>query len=305
MSGLDRKHEDGRDLSQLYLELSSKRKAKREDATQPSKPLVEPRIQDNFLVTSHPDSNVTNQPAAQLEVGQSCDISAKPTKEAIRTNNVVNWETVMLDIQHLDPNKVKLEPISFLLVCRLAACIPSNVDMEIIKEELRKQGVETDEYLLRLKGTSKGVGWNPRDMCTALAIWRRNRLTDEFDVPLLLFPRSASNTGVVSDRQKTVVSNSLAIKYLPEYQVNHPPPNESPVRRPPKNFVPASLDVPLPCCSRIQSNVESNSATPRKPTDIQNLGSQAHSRSKRKREEGEEAMAGLRDQLHGKIPRKY
>lgn len=214
-------------MSQLYLELSSKRTMRRGDHIQASKPWVVSRSQDKLPIASHTEPNATSRPAAQLGTERSQDVFRKPADEAARTNNALDWETIMLDIQYQDSTKVNLESIPFLLVCRSMARIPSNVEMNAVKEELQKQGVVAEAFLLRLKGTSKDVGWNLRDMCTMLTIWRRNRSENEFDVPLQLVPCSSANTEHVADQEEIIVSDPVRSRMLTDQATSLQSPNRN------------------------------------------------------------------------------
>lgn len=179
----------------------------------------------------------------------------------------------MLDIQHLDASKVKLEPTPFLFVCRFTACIPSNVDMKSIKDELQKQGVTIDEFFLRLKSTSKDVGWDLRDMCTALTIWRRNRSSNEFDVQLYLVPHSTPNTEDVSDREEIILPTPAKVFTQPTtFPTSHSrefETSQTPTKKPePTRGAKRRLQRKVSSRPKIRSDVERESVTRRQSKDI-------------------------------------
>lgn len=173
----------------------------------PAELTVEPRNPDETSGSSRTASIAPKDPTPRFSVNRRRDLPARHVDQTIRRNGVVEWDTVTLDIQYADCTEDLLEPIPFLFICRSMECIPGNIRIDLIEAELQKQEVITDDYFLRLKGSSQVFDWNLKDMCMALTIWRRSRSGNAFDVSLLLVPRGLPDIDVDVDLEENVTSN--------------------------------------------------------------------------------------------------
>lgn len=203
---LPRKYIEGRDIPQLYLYLSSKAKVDVGSATESS---VEPR---DFHERSTLDLAYADE-ASNFKSDSSTlrtrYLSPKHMDKPVSSTSNLSWETVTLDIQHMDHTESRLAALPFVFICRSVSIMPGEIRVDIIKEELQKQGVDTDEFSLRLQGSQEDFSWELRDLCLVLTIWRRNRSEYELDVPLLLVPRILPDINVSTSREENVLLRSI------------------------------------------------------------------------------------------------
>lgn len=196
---LSRKHAKGRDLYQLYYHLSSERDAHEElTIREPAGP-QEPQGTHNAIEDHTKDAATAHSVMLEHQIARP-----KDTGETTMNNGDVYWAHVILDIQHLDQMKAKLNRLAFTFICGPHPCVPSNIQMDIIKEKLRVQGVNADHFDFQLKGFADRLSWELSDMCVALTLWCRTRSELDFDVPLLLVPRESQLSNTQNIQEETL-----------------------------------------------------------------------------------------------------